>query len=315
MDGAKLKNDRNVLPPLDYLLAFESAAMCQSFAGASRELNISETAISRKVKLLELHYDVALFLRRHRSIRLTPQGQILLDSVRPAMQMLRHASREMLSDHQKNTVTLAATNSVTSLWLMPKLRKFRRQNKHLKIMLVASDNDQECLADNVDISILRGDGNWPGYRSRLLFGETIFPVCSPDYLAANPEISNLENMTSHGLIDVTNIHTEWMNWKTWLAQYDYDFGDLNQAVFFNTYPLAIEAAVDGLGVALGWGHLVDHLVKSGKLVRPLEAAEIRTNHGYYLLHPEKRQTFPECSVVENWLTQESANRKRYRTRS
>ncbi|MCP5088650.1 MAG: LysR family transcriptional regulator [Rhodobacteraceae bacterium] len=314
MDGVKLKNDRNVLPPLDYLLAFESAAIAQSFAAASRDMNISETAISRKVKLLELHYDVALFVRRHRSIQLTPQGQNLLDNVRPAMQMLRHASRDILSDHQKNTVTLAATNSVTSLWLMPKLRKFRRTNKHLKIMLVASDSDQECLAENVDLSILRGDGNWSGYRSRLLFGETIFPVCSPNYLEANPQIGEIEKLTAHGLIDVSNIHTEWMNWKTWLAHYDYEFDGLDQAVFFNTYPLAIQAAVDGLGIALGWGHLVDPLIKSGKLVRPLDSAEIRTNHGYYLLHPEKRQTFPECTAVESWLKQESAQRTRYRAR-
>ncbi len=305
------KNDRNVLPPLDYLLAFESAAICQSFAGASRELNISETAISRKVKLLELHYDVALFLRQHRSIRLTPQGQNLLDSVRPAMQMLRHASREMLSEHQKNIVTLAATNSVASLWLMPRLNKFYRSNKHLKVVLVASDNDQECLAETVDLSILRGDGSWPGYRSKLLFGETIFPVCSPSYFTANPQINDIENLTKHGLIDVTNIHTEWMNWKTWLTQYDYNFDKLDQSVYFNTYPLAIQAAVDGLGVALGWGHLVDHLIKSGDLVRPLGNAAVRTNYGYYLLHPENRQSFPECGIVESWLLQASASRKKH----
>ena len=306
---------RKVLPPLDYLLAFESAATCQSFAGASRELNISESAISRKVRLLELHFDVPLFIRRHRSVTLTPQGQTLLDTVRPALQMLRDASQDMFSQHQKNAVTLAATISVATLWLMPRLRKFTRANKQLKIMLVASDSDQECLADTVDLSILRGDGTWPGYRSKLLFGETVFPVCSPKYLQANPQAAELDKLPEQDLIEVSTLHTEWMNWITWLVQYGVEHGGLDQAALFNTYPLSIQAAVDGLGVALGWGHLVDHLLDTGDLVRPIQGREIRTKFGYYLLRPEKRKSSPECSIVESWLLHASDTRTRYRPRS
>jgi LysR family glycine cleavage system transcriptional activator len=305
---------RNLLPPLDYLLAFESAATKQSFAAASRELNISETAISRKVRLLELHYEVPLFLRSHRSIRLTPQGQTLLDKIRPALKMLRDTSREMLSEHQGNAVTLAATNSVATLWLMPRLRKFNRTNKHLKIMLVASDSDQECLAETMDLSILRGDGKWAGYSSQLLFGETIFPVCSPGYLTANPKISSLQTLPDSALIEVSSAHTEWMNWKTWLGRNDVEKSDADQSSSFNTYPLAIQAAVDGLGVTLGWGHLIDHLLKSGALVRPLGNKDVRTDHGYYLLRAENRPSFPERSIVESWLSKESASRIRYQAR-
>ncbi len=304
---------RNVLPPLDYLLAFESAAHHQSFAGASRDLNISETAISRKIKLLELHYDIPLFLRGHRSIRLTPQGRAMFDKICPALQSLREASREMFSEHQRNTVTLAATNSVAALWLMPRLRKFNASNRHLKIMLVSSDIDQECLADNVDLSILRGDGNWPGFRSRLLFGETIFPICSQDFLAANPRISEISKLPEHALIEVSSAHTEWMNWTTWLSHKGKSGLKLDQAVLFNTYPLAIQAAVDGLGVALGWGHLVDHLLDAGKLIRPLGGLDVRTADGYYLLRPEKPAPFPEQISVEGWLLEVSASRRRYRS--
>ena len=161
----------NVLPPLDYFLAFEAAANSQSFAAASRELNISESAISRKARLLEQHFDVPLFLRGHKSVTLTAHGRKLFDAVSPAIQSLREASRDMLSRKNRNAVTLAATNSVAVLWLMPRLRKFTNRNKHLKIILVASDRDSECLANNVDLSILRGGGTWAGYRSRLIFGE------------------------------------------------------------------------------------------------------------------------------------------------
>ncbi|MGR3290264.1 MAG: LysR substrate-binding domain-containing protein [Paracoccaceae bacterium] len=305
----------NVLPPLDYLLAFQAAAQCQSFAGASRKLNISESAISRKARLLELHYQVPLFVRGHKSVALTPQGQKLLDSVSPAIQSLRDVSREMLSRHNRNTVTLAATISVATLWLMPRLRKFNNRNKQLKIMLVASDRDSECLADTVDLSILRGDGNWPGYRSRLLFGETVFPICAPGYLATNPAIKTLEGLQSHALIEVSTTHTEWMNWPNWLHEMSVKKLELDQSASFNTYPLAVQAAVDGLGVALGWGHLVDRLLDSGALVRPLGATNVRSDFGYYLLRPEKRKAYPERTIVEDWLLKESAARKRYSTRA
>jgi len=304
----------NVLPPLDYLLAFESAANCQSFAGASRELNISESAISRKARLLELHYRVPLFVRGHKSVTLTPQGQKLLDSVAPAIQSLRDTSREMLSRHNRNPVTLAATNSVAALWLMPRLRKFNTRNKQLKIMLVASDDDRECLGENVDLSILRGDGIWPGYNARLLFGETIFPVCSPAFLSANPKVTQPGHLQEHALIEVSSTHTEWMTWTNWLVQNGTSEPELDQSATFNTYPLAVQAAVDGLGVALGWGHLVDHLLKSGALVRPLGTGDVRSEFGYYLLRPEKRKAFPERNMVEDWLLKESAARKRYQPR-
>jgi len=302
---------KNVLPPLDYLLAFEVAAKSQSFASASRELNISESAISRKARLLELHYQVPLFVRGHKSVTLTPQGQMLLDAVSPAIQGLRDVSREILSRHNRNAVTLAATNSVAALWLMPRLRKFNNRNKQLKINLVASDSDRECLAETVDLSILRGDGNWPGYRSRLLFGETVFPVCAPGYLAANPNIEILERVCDHALIEVSSTHTEWMNWTIWLQEMGVDAPGFDQSASFNTYPLAVQAAVDGLGVALGWGHLVDHLLQSGALVRPLGASSVRSDFGYYLLRPEKRKAFPERTIVEDWLLHASATRKRY----
>ncbi|WP_120495593.1 LysR substrate-binding domain-containing protein [Kiloniella sp. EL199] len=306
-----MQNKKNPLPPLDYILAFEATANCESFVGASKLLNISETAISRKVNLLELHYNTSFFLRRHKSIRLTSQGQSFLAKISPALEMLRDVSAQTIEKSEDQTVTLAATNSVASLWLMPRLRIFNNANKHLKIMLVASDSDKECLAETVDLSILRGDGDWPGYQSRLLFGETVFPVCSPEFLKANPQASKISNLKKLALIEVSSNHSEWMNWATWLAHKKVDSAEYHQVALFNTYPLSIQAAVDGLGIALGWGHLVDHLLEEGKLVRPLGSADIRTEYGYYLLTPEKNFKFPACKNVEQWLLNISARRKRY----
>ncbi|MGR3621661.1 LysR substrate-binding domain-containing protein [Pseudophaeobacter sp.] len=306
-----MPSKRKVLPPLDYLLAFESAAKACSFARASEDLNISETAISRKVRLLEQHYDVPLFVRGNRSITLTQHGTTLLASVTQSIDILREASRDIFANHQANTINLAATNSVAALWLMPRLRKFNRSNARVKISLVASDSDAECLANEMDLSILRGDGSWPGYEAQLLFGETVFPVCSPGYLARQNHAPKISELPELDLIEVTSSHAEWMTWKTWFSHQEVADPPLDRAVAFNTYPLAIQAALDGFGVVLGWGHLVDHLLASGELVRPTGEAAVRTQSGYYLLTNKSHKGFPERQIVKDWLVEQSAQRKRY----
>lgn len=305
-----LKN-RAVLPRLDYFLTFEAAAELESFAAAAKELNVSETAISRKIRLLEQHYDCALFVRGHRSVQLTDHGRKLLSGITSPLQGIARLSEDMLSDRQRSTVRMGATNSICSLWLMPRLSKFHQSNRNITISLVSSDRDSECLTEDFDLSILRGDGSWPGFSARKLFGETVFPVCAPGYMENHIRIQGAEALVDHALIEVSNNHTEWLNWKTWLARKGADPDRVRHSTFVNTYPLAIQAAVDGLGIALGWGHLVDRHLKTGALVRPLGAEHVRTNSGYYLLRREGATRQSESDVVANWLLQESAKRQRY----
>ncbi|MEO1139010.1 MAG: LysR substrate-binding domain-containing protein [Pseudomonadota bacterium] len=305
-----LKN-RAALPRLDYLLAFEVAAELESFAAAAKHMNVSETAVSRKIRLLELHFNCALFVRGHRSVRLTEQGRKLLNGITPALKTLERVSVEMQNERQRSTVRMAATNSVASLWLMPRLRKFRQVNRNITISLLASDLDSECLTEDVDLAILRGEGDWPGYDAQLLFGETVYPVCAPGYLENHITIGDVAELTDHALIEVSNNHTEWLNWRTWLAQKGADPDQVRHSTFVNTYPLCIQAAIDGLGIALGWGHLVDQHLRAGALVRPLGAEHVRTRSGYYLLRRSDAKLRTEGDVVAKWLLQESAARTRY----
>ena len=304
-------NKNTSLPPLDYLLAFEAAAELGSFAQASRTLNISESSVSRKVKLLEHHYGRSFFKRAERSVALTKHGHQFFKDIAPILDELRVISNRVQVENAVQTVTLAATHSVAGLWLMPRLARFNALNDDLKIKLLSSDNDEECLGEDVTLSILRGDGHWQGYDARLLFGETIFPVCSPQYLEKNPDIANIDNLARFSLIGVDSKHTEWMNWPTWLTIMQKRKAHVDQAVLLNTYPLSIDAAVSGLGLALGWGHLVDHLIEDGKLVRPLQSASVRTEFGYYLLKPSQVSGFKERDQVENWLIDVSEKRRRY----
>ncbi len=307
-----LKN-RSALPRLDYLITFQVAAELESFAATAKELNVSETAISRKMKLLEQHFDCALFVRGHRSVQLTDHGRKLLNGITPALNGIARISQEMMTDHTPTTVRMSATNSVSSLWLMPRLHKFRQVNRIITISLMSSDLDTECLTDDYDLTILRGDGNWPGFDARLLFGETVFPVCAPIYLENHVTIPDTSELMDHALIEVSNNHTEWLNWKTWLDRKGHDPDLVRHSTFVNTYPLAIQAAIDGLGIALGWGQLVDHHLQFGSLNRPLGSELVRTDAGYYLLTRKDRKPPAEGEVVARWLLQESATRKRYQS--
>lgn len=294
------------LPPLDYLLAFEASALEAGFAGASRRLNVSETAISRKVRLLEQHFGLAFFRRGTRSVVLTDHGRDFLARVRPALDAIRDAAADTMDLGRNLPVVLAATNSVASLWLSPRLHGFRQDNPHLRIMLVASDNDAECLAEEVDLAILRGDGRWPGFAARMVFGETVFPVCSPGFLNEHPEVADIGNLPQAPLIEVVSAHTEWMDWRAWLGHNGIGRVDLDRTTLFNTYAPAIQAAIDGVGVALGWAHLVDPMLASGRLVRPLGDRQVATSHGYFLLTPEGRIPSAACQEVAHWLRQSSS---------
>jgi len=299
----RLRPTGRPLPPLDYLLAFEASALETSFAGASKRLNVSESAISRKVRLLERHFGLTFFRRGNRSIMLTDHGRDFLARIRPALESIRAAAAETLGVGQNLPVVLAATNSVASLWLTPRLHAFRQANPHLRIMLVSSDNDDECLADSVDLAILRGDGRWPGFAADMVFGEKVFPVCSPAFLRDHPECADIGSLADAPLIEVISAHTEWMNWRTWFHHNAVARVELDRTTLFNTYALAIHAAIDGVGVALGWGHLVDPMLASGQLVRPLRDRQVETSHGYFLLTPEDRVQSAGCREVADWLRQ------------
>lgn len=307
-----MPKDRRILPPLDHLLAFDVAARHESFAAAARSLHVSETAVSRKIRLLEQHYACALFLRGNRSVQLTEQGRKLLNGVRPALAALTRVSEDMLSGQHPETVRVAATHSVSALWLMPRLPRFRKANPNIVINLVSSDHDAECLSQDFDLTILRGEGQWPGFAAFRLFGERVFPVCSPGYLAQNPGVADLRTLPDHALIEVDSAHVEWLNWKSWLARKaasaTASAGDIRIATRVNTYPLAVQAAVDGVGVALGWSHLVDAHLQTGALVCPLGHVHLRTGSGYYLLQRDDAGRRPARDAVARWLVRESAAR-------
>lgn len=295
-----MRGDRKELPPLDLLVAFEAAGRLSSFTAAAEQLNLTQAAVSRQIRLLEDELGQKLFIRSHRAVHLTEQGRKYLHTVTLALDHLANASRAVRRAPSGLGVTVAATHSVATLWLLPRIKNFQAENPDVDIKLIASDRDEECLADAVDISILRGDGSWPGFYAERLLDEEVFPICSPAYLAQSAPIARPADLIDTVLIHVEANHEEWMTWRVWLTEMQVELPESHRQLLINTYPLSIQAAVDGLGVALGWRHLVDDHLASGQLVRPL-ADSVTTKDGYFVLTRKGRDLPAEADAFLDWV--------------
>ncbi len=292
-----MRNSHRDLPPLDYLIAFETAAMLGGFTAAAESLNVSQAAVSRKIRLLEENLGQELFIRGHRSVTLTAEGKAYRKIVSRVLDQIAEASRELRQRGGQARVTIAATNSISSLWLMPRIQDFRESYPEIEIRLISSDDDEACLSGDVDLAILRGEGEWEGFVSERLLDEEVYPVCSP---ANGVTITQPEDLAGQTLIDVASHHEEWLDWRSWFAAIGATLPQDVKYLRVNTYPLAIQAACDGLGIALGWRHLVDGQLKQGKLRRLLDRS-VRTASGYYLLTPQNRPGSAGRDSFAHWL--------------
>lgn len=294
------------LPPLGTLVAFEAAARHLSFTAAASELHLTQAAISRQIRLLEEDLAVRLFVRANRAVSLTPEGRSLQHTVSLALGHIANAAEQVRSTGGERRLTIAADQSIATLWLMPRLAEFRRANPDILVRLVASDDDDVCLADHIDLSLVHGDGSWVGYDATPLFGESVFPVCSPDYLAQHGPLSSVEDLAQQTLLDLEDDHWDWMSWRVWLTENGVDLPSEHHGMAINNYPLVLQAAADGHGIALGWQHLADSYLSDGRLVRPLGDITVTTAFGYYLLAPLGRPANADTETFSQWLTMNSA---------
>lgn len=287
------------LPPLPYLAAFESAARHESFTSAADELCVTQSAISRQIRLLEESLGCALFNRSHKAVTLTSEGRKFQRAVTAALELLATSAYE-LKVKRSSSVTVAVDLAIASFWLIPKLPQFRAAHPEIIVHVDASDEDTHRIGEGVDVAIQFGDGYWPGCNARFLLEEEIFPVCSPAFLAKQPALNSPDDLLAATLIHFETHHWDWMDWKTWFAHHHTALPKQRQDLYINTYPAVVQAALGGQGIAMGWRHLVDDLLSSGVLVRPVEAS-VRTKRGFYLVHPSDSLLTDEARTFCEWI--------------
>lgn len=285
---------RNQLPPLDLLIAFEAAGRLGSFQLAAQELALTPPAISQQIAKLEQSLGRGLFTRSHRRVQLTPAGQQFQASVTFALEHLAGATARTRQTDGGQTLRVAADTSMAALWLPARLAAFSKTHPEVRVRLLVSDRVQDLVNDQTQIALVHGRSTWRGFHSQLLFQETVFPVCSPDYSAPT-------DLTQADLLDLDYEHWHWMNWAIWFSELGLPNPQTPRTLRSNAYLTLIDAAKAGQGVALGWASLVDADMAAGRLIRPSEF-EVSTTYGYHLLWPNHGELSAEQQLFVDFLT-------------
>lgn len=297
-----MQNLRKLLPPLTALVVFEAAARHLSFTRAALELNITQAAVSRQIRSLENNLGVALFTRLHRHIELTGEGVSLLRTVTISLEYLAETVAELRGVETGSHITVITTHAVASFWLIPRLAKFREAFPDSDVRVLATDYEIEQVNETFDVGIRYGSGLWPGLKLRRLGQPEIFPVCSPDYLAEHP-FSTLDELLDETLLHQDDFRWDWIDWPIWLAELGVKSNTGKKSLKINSYPLLIQAALAGQGVALGWQYLVDHLLASGSLIRPVDTA-LLSRHSFFLVTPENKPASKRVGDFCSWIEAE-----------
>ena len=304
-----MQDIRKKLPSLDPLIAFEAAARHCSFALAAKELNVTAPAVSQQIRGLEQSLGVSLFHRGHRSVQLNDRGKLFQNTVSIALTHLANAVDEVRKKDDTHILDVVTDTSIATMWLMPRLHRFEAQHPQCLIQLRTTDVEADVFSSEFQIGIVHGEGNWIGYDSQLLFEEEVFPVCSPQYLDRYPNGFKLEDLPSADLLDLEYEQWHWMNWAIWLTEVGLPLPVAQRKMKINNYPLVIDAARNGSGIALAWRHLIERDLEQGTLVQPVSRL-VNTTNGYQLIWPFNDEMPPIAQAFRDWAIQEVKNSSR-----
>jgi LysR family glycine cleavage system transcriptional activator len=306
-------NNRNAksiprLPSLDLLKGFEAAARLLSFTRAGEELHLTQSAVSRQIKELEQQLGVPLFERRHRALGLTDAGRALFPAAVQVLQAMRAATDQLRALSARRSLAVTATPSFAALWLIPRLTGFTRAHPDLDVRIAADTRVQDLERDGLDIAIRHGPASLAGPNALRLFGERVFPVCSPKLLRdSRRPLRQPADLRHHVLLqyDDPDGRHPWLHWKTWLEVER--LTDLRPAgsLLFSGYEQIIPAAIAGNGVALGRSPLVREALASGELVAPFKRSADPAR-AYFAIVSRNAATRPEVGDFVAWLRAEAA---------
>jgi len=300
-------NSQPRLPSLDLLKGFEAAARLLSFTRAGEELYLSQSAVSRQIQELEEQLGVVLFERRHRALSLTEAGQTLYAAAAQALATMRAVTDRLRAGRGRQTLSVTTTQSFASLWLIPRLASFTRKHPGLDVRISAETRVLDLERDGLDLAIRHGPASMVGPHALRLFGERVFPVCSPKLLEDRERpLREPADLRHHVLLqyDDPDGRHPWMHWKTWLEVER--LTELRPAgnLSFSGYEQIIPAAVAGHGVALGRSPLVRKLLASGELVAPFKRSADPAR-GYFAILSKHSSGRPEVAGFLAWLKEEA----------
>lgn len=289
------------LPPLNAIRAFEAAARHLSFTRAAEELNVTPAAISHQVKGLEDWFGFKLFQRRNREILMTEPGQMLLPGVRDALDLLESSVQRISASDGGNELRVTCMPSFASKWLIPRLGHFREEHPEIDVLLSTGEGLVDLEVEPFDIGIRSGGGTYPGLEIHRLFDDSVFPVCSPDLLVGDNPLRKPDDLADHTLL-----HDDYPSgWAEWLAAAGVSGVDHKRGPMFDNSAMLLQAAVEGMGVAMARHVLAFSDLQAGRLVRPFPIT-LASHFAYFLVHLPRVSDQPKIAFFRDWLIREAA---------
>lgn len=294
------------VPPLELLVAFEAAARHLSFTRAADEIALTQSAVSRQIQALEAQLGVALFRRLHRALALTEEGRAFLQATIEALGTIDRAARALKGSGEAQTVVVSTTPGFAGLWLIPRLSSFVAAYPGVDVRISTSYTLASLARDGVDVAVRYRSVDLLPTGAVPLFGETVFPVCSPRLLrAAGAALKVPADLAGQTLLrmepDGSN-HLQ--DWGLWLHAMQLIHLKPSAVLHFSSYDQLVQAAVAGQGVALGRVPLIDRLLKAKKLVAPF-ADPVVSPKGYCMLVATSAARRPEVAAFTAWLQAEA----------
>ncbi|PKO37705.1 MAG: LysR family transcriptional regulator [Betaproteobacteria bacterium HGW-Betaproteobacteria-6] len=307
------------LPPLSAMRAFESAARHLSFKKAAEEMHVTPAAVSQQIKALEAYLGVLLFRRLTRALEITPQGRAMLPKLREGFDCFA-AAIDCTRSEADGVLTVTAPPSFATRWLVPRLPRFSQAHPEVELRLSSRgdsvdrrgetlllDNERSDLREAGSMLAIRyGTGNYPGLQVEQIFAPDWVPVCSPRLISTERPLAIPQDLARHVLIHDETIRDEegQPGWQEWLACAGVSNVDAERGTRFSNAVLAVEAALDGQGVALALKPLVEADVAAGRLIVPFEIA-VPSPFGYFLVMRKAVAQRNSVAAFRRWLLDEA----------
>lgn len=286
---------RRFLPSLSLLSAFEAAARLGSITAAAKELDLTQSAVSRQIKALEEQVGVALFLRERQTIRLTLAGDSYAREIRESLRRISTASLNLRANPDGGTLNIAILPSFGTRWLAPRLGEFLAENPGITINLITRMRPFDMRLDTVDAAIHFGEAHWPGAELTRLMDDHTVPACSPAFLQRH----GLETPADFLRVPLLHLTGRPDAWEKWFATHAVEAPPLH-GMLFDEYGTSSAAAVAGLGVGLFPSFLIQAEIGRGDLVA-FDTLGVHSLEGYYLACTQERMGYGPLVAFRDWL--------------
>lgn len=289
------------VPPIANLLAFEAVARRRSFALAAAELHLTASAISHQVARLEAHLGMRLFERSAHGVRLSAAGDLYLTRVSGALSALT-AATEDLRQGVSNSLYVHSAPSLASLWLMPRLRAFAQAHPDISLNLSAAHTHSDFALGQADIDIRYGVPQWPDLVVEPLFEERIVPLASPTFIQEH-RLKRPEHLLEVPLIQST---VSIVQWQDWFAEFSDQRAPERFAVRFDRAQMSLDAATQGLGVALESATNAGRHIAERKLKPVFGLDKAIKVKAHFAVYPARHAKRPPVEAFLTWLHYEAS---------